>query len=65
MKGGREDISLCVSCLESEAWDRFEELQAMLCEQLHAPISLSQPALPAQLQNTILRESKLNPFFPA
>lgn len=33
---GVEDISLDVSCLESEAWDRFEELQVMLCE-LHTP----------------------------
>lgn len=57
---GAEDISLGVSCLESEAWDRFEELQVMLCEQLHAPTSLSQSAPPAQLQNTTLYLQRVN-----
>lgn len=62
MKGRKEwsmDISLAVLCLESEAWDRFEELQ-VLYEQLHAPTSLSQPAPPAQLQNTTLYLQRVN-----
>lgn len=69
MKGRRdwrEDISLGVSCLESEAWHRFEELQVMLCEQLHSPTSLTASTTSsAPKHHPVPSENTLNPFFPA